>query len=98
MTPLAIALFALAAFAAGLHFGRRRAERQARQQLTCLEQRYQKIVDFADDYIGRTAPHRGLHVIRNDSGRIVELAMRCGTGFFALQDLMQAREQLKDLH
>lgn len=98
MTPLALALLALSTFAAGLYLGRRSTHAGHRQELASQARQFQRVIDFADNYIERTAPHRGLHVIRNDDGHIVELATRCGTNALVLKEYLEEKQRSKALH
>ena len=91
-------LIAIAALALGHHLGRRSTGRRHREDLARQATRLQRVIDFADDYIERTAPQRALIVLRNGDGHIVELAMRCSTGAFALRELLEGRQRRKALH
>jgi hypothetical protein len=98
MAPLAIAALVLATFLAGLYLGHRMATRRYRAEREQLERHYRDVIDHADDYIEANAAHWGVHVIRNESGEIVRLAMRCGTPALMVEQRLEERRRHKALH
>jgi hypothetical protein len=91
-------LIALVAFLFGLILGLRTAARGHRTERAQLERRYQRIVDYADDYIESNATGWGVRVIRNESGHIVQLATRCATPAVLSQDFLDEQRRRKALH
>ena len=98
MGGVTLAATALGAFVVGFYLGRRAVEAQYREQMTALERQYQKVIDFADEYIEANAPRRALHVIRNADGHIVELLMRCGTSALLAKEMLQEKQLRRALH
>jgi hypothetical protein len=98
MTPLTIVLLVFAALVLGVYLGRRSTRHGHRAELAMQARQFQRVVDFADEYIERVAPSRGLHVIRNDDGHIVELAIRCGTPALVLKEYLEERQHRMALH
>ncbi len=97
-TLLAIPAIALTALLIGLILGHRMAGRGQRTERAQLERRYQRIVDYADDYIEANATGWGVRVIRNESGHIVQLATRCATPAVLAQDFLDEERRRKALH
>lgn len=96
MTPLTIALLALATFLVGLYLGHRWGSHDARVDFAQRERRYQKMIRFAQAYIEANAPVRGHTVIRNDAGAIVDLLAplwQCGTSALAAQAMIEEVRQ-----
>jgi hypothetical protein len=98
MSTLTIALLALATLVLGVYLGRRSTRHGHHAELASQARQIQRVIDFADEHIERVAPSRGLHIIRNADGHIVELATRCGTNALVLKEYLEERQRRKALH
>lgn len=98
MTLVGVVLLALASLLLGLYLGHRWATHDARIKLASQARRLQRVIDFADDYIERSATQRAWHVIRDPDGHIVELAMRCGTPTLLAKKRLDERTRRMTLH
>jgi hypothetical protein len=91
-------IIGIIAFSLGLFFGHKLSARRHHEELARVERGYQRVIDFADEYIEANAPHRAFHVIRNADGHIVQLLMRCGTSALLAKDMLQEQRRRKALH
>ncbi len=98
MSWTVVSLITLATFLLGFILGHRMAARGYRGERAQLERQYQRIVDYADDYIEANAAGWGVRVIRNTSGDIVQLATRCATPAVLAQDFLDEQRRRKALH
>lgn len=98
MNTVILAAFTFCALVAGLFVGHRLAAKRGLEELDRLRRRYQRVVDFADEYIEANAPRRALHVIRDEEGHIVDLLMRCGTPSLAMHELLEEKRRQRALH
>ena len=101
MTPLTIALIALAAFFLGLYLGHRWGSHDARVEADDLKRRFQRILRFAQPYIDAHAEEQRWMVDRNETGEVIDIhgpLNQCGTPALLLKEMLAERERRKSLH
>ena len=101
MTPLSIALLALATFILGLYLGHRWGSHDARLEADDQQRRCQRILRFATPYIDAHAEAHGWLVDRNPDGEIIDLhepPIRCGTPAMLAREMIEEQRRRKALH
>ncbi len=78
--------------------GHRLARSRAREERADLERRYQRVLEYVDDYIVANAARWGVHVHRNEQGHITNLLTRCGTPSLMIRTILKERERMRALH